>query len=86
MTPAVKNDTRTLLSCFRTSLEAVPDPMTPLGLAIVLRGLSDLLRGSGPAGGYVQDCCEGHGPQVVLQTLIDAYNAPAHEMGELEND
>jgi hypothetical protein len=86
MTPAAKTDTRTLVACFRSALEDTPLNTTPRGFAAVLQDVAVLLRDTGPAGGYVQQCVEEHDPQMVLRALAHAYDHPAHELGDLEGD
>jgi hypothetical protein len=72
----VANDTRLLVALFRTSLGDLPHNRTPKGFSAALRGLSDLLRDTGPAGGYLQHYVEEHGPQAVLRALVFAYDHP----------
>jgi hypothetical protein len=83
----VGNDTRTLRDCFRSALADVPHNTTPDGFSVVLRDLVDLLRDDfGAAGLFVQQMVEEHGPQAVLKALSEAYDAPNHDLGELEGD
>jgi len=83
---AVSDDTRTLVALFRSALADVPGNTEAYGAAAILTDLAHLLRDTGPAGGYVQQVVADHGPAAVLRALAEAYDHPAHELGDLEGD